>query len=77
MIGKTWLGCKVQEVRPLLQAAGPGWCADDDRLRHEQDPETDDPNGVGTFQNLAGQVIGVVPGQKVKVNGNPVLLLGV
>jgi hypothetical protein len=32
---------------------------------------------VGSLQNLSGEVIGVTPGQKIKVNAVPILIQGV
>jgi hypothetical protein len=77
MVGKTWLGCKVKKSVRSCRLQGADGARTTIIYATSKTRSFTIPAGVGTFQNLAGQVLGVVPGQKIQVNAVPVLLQGV
>jgi hypothetical protein len=77
MVGKTWLGCKVKKSIRSCKLQGQDGARSTIVYATSKTRTLTIPNGVGSYQVLSGQVIAVAPGQKVKVNGNPILLIGV
>jgi hypothetical protein len=77
MVGKTWLGCKDKKSIRSCKLQGQDGARSTIVYATSKTRTLTIPNGVGSYQVLSGQVIAVAPGQKVKVNGNPILLIGV
>jgi hypothetical protein len=77
MVGKTWLGCKVKKSVRSCKLQGPDGSRTTIVYATSKTRTYTIPAGAGAFQNLSGQVIGVAPGQKIKVNAVPVLIQGV
>jgi hypothetical protein len=77
MVGKAWLGCKDRKSIRSCKLQGPDGARSTIVYATSKTRTLTIPNGVGAYQVLSGAVIPVAPRQKVKVNGNPILLLGV
>jgi hypothetical protein len=77
MVWKTWLGCKDKKSIRSCKLQGQDGARSTIVYATSKTRTLTIPNGVGSYQVLSGQVIPVAPGQKVQVNGNPILLIGV
>ena len=76
MVGKRWLGCKDKKSIRSCKLQGLDGARSTIVYATSKTRTLTIPNGVGAYQVLSGAVIPVAPGQKVKVNGNPIMLLG-
>ena len=76
MVGKTWYGCTTKKYVRSCKLRAPDGSRTTIIYATSKTRSFKIPAGVVTFQNLSGQVVGVVPGQKIKVNAVPVLLQG-
>jgi hypothetical protein len=76
MIGKTWLGCTTKKYVRSCKLRGPDGSRTTIVYATSKTRNYTIPAGVGTFQNLAGAVLEVVPGQRISVNAVPVLIQG-
>ncbi len=70
------MGCKVKKSVRSCKLQGPDGARTTIVYATSKTRSYKIPAGVGTFQNLAGQVLGVVPGQKISVNAVPILMQG-
>ncbi len=77
MVWKRWMGCKDRKSIRSCKLQGQDGARSTIVYATSKTRTLTIPKGVGAYQVLSGAVIPVTPGQKVKVNGNPILLLGV
>ncbi len=77
MVWKRWMGCKDKKSIRSCKLQGQDGARSTIVYATSKTRTLTIPKGVGAYQVLSGAVIPVTPGQKVKVNGNPILLLGV
>ncbi|HSO04330.1 MAG TPA: hypothetical protein VLQ92_07605 [Candidatus Limnocylindrales bacterium] len=76
MVGKQWRGCTTKKYVRTCKLRGPDGARTTIVYATSKTRTYKIPAGVGTFQNLAGEFVAVVPGQKIKVNAVPLLLQG-
>jgi hypothetical protein len=76
MVGKRWYGCTTTGHLRSCRLRGPGAARTTIVYATSKTRSYTIPTGVSGLQNLSGQVLGVVPGQKIRVNANPILIQG-
>jgi hypothetical protein len=76
MVNKTWLGCKLKRSIRTCKLQGPDGARTTIAYATSKVRTLTIPAGVSSYQRLNGEVTAVTPGQKIKVNGVPILLIG-